>query len=91
MADGVLGIEVLPEGPCLHAVVSGGTFHVVKHPAESPAAKMTFRDLSTAAAILENRLDSFQALAEGGLAVSGQIQMIDDFALILDRVEGFLA
>ena len=51
---------------------------------------MTFRDAGVAVALMEGRLDPFEGLATGDLVLSGQIGMLDDFLLILDRVEGFL-
>jgi len=88
--DGVIAVEVLPEGPEIHIAVAGGEFRVAKRPHEAPSAKLTFRTASIATAIMDNRLDPFAALATGDLALAGQIAMIEDFLLIMDRVESFL-
>jgi hypothetical protein len=90
MADGVVAVEVLPQGPGMHAVVSGGRFRIVKLSATHPAARITFRSASVATALLEGRLDSFEALATGDLKLAGQIASLDDFLLILDRVAQFV-
>jgi hypothetical protein len=52
---------------------------------------MIFRDLGVVGDVLEKRTDSFRAVAEGGLIVRGMLLLIDDFGLILDRVESYLA
>ena len=90
MADGVLAIDVMPAGPNLHAAVSAGHLRAEKSLAEKPAARIVFSSASLAVGVLENRLDPFEAIGSGELALSGQIALIEDFLLILDRVEGFL-
>lgn len=88
--DGVVTIESSPGAPTVHVIVSGSQFQAVKSCDESPTSKLTFRDASMAVALLEGRLDPFEGLASGDLALSGQIGMLDDFLLILDRVEAYL-
>lgn len=90
MADDVLEIAVLPDGPTLHAKIGDGKIRVAKSAAEHPTARMVFRDAGTAAAILGGQLDSFRAVAEQRVTLAGRIAVIDDFSLILDRVEQFL-
>ena len=91
MPDGVLAIEVLPDGPQMQVTIAGGRLHVEKRAADRPTARMVFRDVGVVGDVLEKRLDSFRAVAEGGLIVRGMLLAIDDFGLILDRVESYLS
>jgi hypothetical protein len=89
--DGALAIEVLPDGPRMQVVAQGGHLRAEKRAADRPTAQMAFRNLGVAGELLEGRLDSFRGVAEGRVIVRGLLPMLDDFGLILDRVEGYLA
>jgi hypothetical protein len=89
--DGILSVEISPDGPGIHVAVSGGEIQVGKSTHETPSARLTFRHATVATALLRNRLDPYEAIAQGDLGLAGQIGMIEDFMLILDRVEQFLA
>jgi hypothetical protein len=52
---------------------------------------MTFDSLDTASALLSGQLDGFLAVTEGKLRLRGQLPMVDNVNLILDRVEKYLA
>jgi hypothetical protein len=91
MPDSVLAVEVLPDGPRMQVSVAGGQLRVEKRAAERPTAKMTFRDIGAVADVLEKRVDFFRAVAEGRLIVRGMLLSLDDFGLILDRVERYLS
>lgn len=88
--NGPLQVEVLPKGPYVHIVFDNGNITVSKGIAEKPMAKMTFKNMRVAGALLAGKLDAFQAVAEGGVMLRGLIPMIDNVNLILDRVEAYM-
>jgi len=89
--DGVLAVEVLPDGPRMRVTASGGRLRVDKAAAEQATARMVFSDIDVASDVLEHRLDSFRAVAEGKIVIRGLLPIIDEFGLILDRVEQYLS
>lgn len=87
---GILQISVLPDGPDVSLTVQPGTWQVTKGKTGSPTATMTFQDMDVAHALLNNQLDSFQAVGEGKVMLRGMLPIIDNVGLILDRVAGYL-
>ncbi len=87
----VLAVEVLPDGPRMQVAVVDGQLRVEKRQADHPTAQMIFRDIGVVSDLLEKRVDSFRAVAEGRIMVRGMLPIIDDFGLILDRVEHYLS
>jgi hypothetical protein len=88
---GALQVEVLPAGPCLHLVFGKDGISVAKGPAERPMAKMAFKNLQVANALLTGKVDGFLAVANGDVVLQGQLPMVDSVNLILDRVPRYLA
>lgn len=88
--EGVLQVEVQPDGPFICLTSKDGGFTAAKGHTEMPAAKMTFRNLDVASALLGGRLDAFQAVAQGDVVLYGMLPLIDNVNLILDRVETYL-
>jgi hypothetical protein len=87
---GALEVEVLPTGPCLHLVFDKGGISVAKAAAKRPMAKMAFKDLQVVHAVLTGKLDGFLAVASGDIVLQGQLPMVDNLNLILDRVPRYL-
>lgn len=87
---GILQMEVLPDGPCAHVVFNGDGMTVGKCRADAPSAVMVFRDIATASAMLAGKLDAFLAVADGRVMLRGQLPMIDNLGLILERVEHYI-
>lgn len=88
---GVLQMEILPEGPYVYLTFGKGIVTVQKGVADAPMARMAFKDLHVANALLSGKLDAFLAVAEGEIMLQGQLPMIDNVGLILDRVGLYLA
>ena len=88
---GALQVEVRPAGPCLHLVFDKGGISVAKGPAKQPMAKMAFKNLQVANALLTGKMDGFLAVANGDVVLQGQLPMVDNLNLILDRVPRYLA
>jgi hypothetical protein len=88
---GALQVEVLPAGPCLHLVFDKGGVSVAKGAAKRPMAKMAFKDFRVVNALLTGKLDGFLAAANGDVVLQGQLPMVDNLNLILDRVPRYLA
>jgi len=91
IGPGPLQVEVLPKGPYIHLDFAKGDVKVRKSLAEKPIARMTFKNMRVASRLLAGELDAFQAVAAGDIMLQGQIPMIDNVNLILDRVEAYLA
>jgi len=89
--DGTLRMEVLPDGPAVSLTFGDGDIAIRKDRSVQPTARMVFRDLQAANDMLSGRLDGFQAVASGAVALQGMIPIIDNVNLILDRVEHYLA
>lgn len=85
LTHGSLLIEV-PDGPAVHVAFGGNDMIITKGPADNALATMTFKDINVAHALLNNQLDSFQAVGEGNVVLWGFIPIIDNVGLILDRV-----
>lgn len=90
MVDGTIAIDVIG-GP-------GVTIHVLDHllsvtKGASPAARarMVFDSTQTAGAILTGELDSYAAIGDGRLAVSGYIPLLDHMNKLLAIVARYLA
>lgn len=88
---GTLQIGILPDGPNVHLDFKKDGIGVGKGAADGPMATMMFRDMQVANALLNGRLDAFQAVADGDVLLRGIIPMIDNVGLILDRVPVYLA
>ncbi len=54
-------------------------------------AKMAFKNLRVVNALLNGKLDGFLAVANGDVVLQGQLPMIDNLNLILDRVPRYLS
>ena len=89
--DGALQAEVGPDGPYVHVMFDNGSLTARKGAAEKPMAVMTFKDIRTVNDLLNGRLDTFQATVEGVIKLKGQISMVENFNLILDRVGDYLS
>lgn len=59
--------------------------------AQNPRSYMIFRDYDVARGLFDGSLNSFAALADGGLAMKGYIPQIDNLNRILNRVAAYLA
>jgi len=91
MGDGILQVEVPPEGPYVALHLDHGAVSVTKGKADNPKARMIFKNLKVANDLLNDRVDSFRAVAQGDIALKGHVPMLDNFDLILDRVRAYLS
>lgn len=87
---GAVQIEILPDGPCMSVTFGPGQVEVLKSAVQKPMARMTFKDMHVANALLTGKLDAFLAVAEGDVKLCGVLPMIDNLNLMLDRVEQYL-
>lgn len=88
---GTLQIEVLPDGPSVYLVFEPQGVRAVKGRCDTPTARMAFRNINVANALLNNKLDAFLAVAQGDVVLQGMLPMVDNTSLILDRVPAYLA
>jgi len=87
---GVMQIEV-SNGPCATLTFEpDGGIRVGKSAAQDPLAKMVFKDMEIANAMLAGKRDAFLAVAAGDVQLSGMLPMIDSVSLILDRIPMYL-
>ena len=87
----VLEVEVQPAGPVFCLAFGPGGISVAKEAAKRPMAKMAFKNLRVVNALLNGKLDGFLAVANGDVVLQGQLPMIDNLNLILDRVPRYLS
>jgi hypothetical protein len=87
---GSLQVEVLPDGPFACITLNADGISVRKGKCDAPMAKMVFKDLPAANAMLTGRLNAFLAVAQGDVILQGQLPIIDNVSLILDRVPAYL-
>lgn len=87
---GVLEMKVQPDGPCLQLSTGGPEIGIARGPAEQPAARMAFGSLLAAGAILDGRLNAFLGVLQKDLVLEGQLGLVDNMNLIMDRVADYL-
>jgi len=90
LTQGTVVIKVLPDGPAVSLVCGASGVLPVKGELPHPSALVLLRDLPTASAFLNGRLDTFAAAVTGEVQIWGRIGMVDTLALVLDRVGKYL-
>lgn len=90
MGKGTVLMKVLPDGPAAHLVVSDGGVGARKGDVDNPTARMLMKDLGVANAFLNQKMDAFSAIASEDVAIKGQIPLLDNLSLILDRIPLYL-
>lgn len=90
MGKGTILLKVLPEGPAAHLIISNTGVAARKGETENPTARMLIKDLETANAFLNQKMDAFTAIASEDVAIKGQIPLLDGLSLILDRIPLYL-
>lgn len=90
MADGDISVEVV-DGPGLTVRSRSARVEVVRGAPADPRARMVFDSVSTVGAILEGSLDTYAAIGDGRLAVSGYIPSLDNMNKLLSGVSYYLA
>ena len=90
LTQGTIVIKVLPEGPAVSLVCGASGVIPVKGELPHPSALVLLRDLPTASAFLNGKLDTFAAAVTGEVQIWGRIGMVDTLGLVLDRVPKYL-
>ena len=90
LTQGTVVIKVLPDGPAVSLVCGASGVLPVKGALSHPSALVLLRDLPTASAFLNGKLDTFAAAVTGEVQIWGRIGMVDALALVLDRVPKYL-
>jgi len=90
LTQGTVVIKVLPEGPAVSLVCGASGVLPVKGELPHPSALVLLRDLPTASAFLNGKLDTFSAAVTGEVQIWGRLGMVDALALVLDRVPKYL-
>lgn len=90
MVDGDIAIEVVG-GPSVTLHARGGRLAVTKGVTGRPRARMRFDSLATAGAILLGDLDSYAAMGDERLAISGYVPLLDHMNKLLALVARYLA
>jgi hypothetical protein len=88
--DGAVLLKVLPDGPAVHIKFERGYVIPAKGETAAPMACMFMRDLKTANAFLNGKLDIFSAIAADDISIRGQTPMLDALGLVLDRIPIYL-
>ena len=90
LTQGTVVIKVLPDGPAVSLVCGASGVLPVKGALSHPSALVLLRDLPTASAFLNGKLDTFAAAVTGEVQIWGRMGMVDTLALVLDRVSKYL-
>jgi len=90
LTQGTVVIKVLPNGPAVSLVCGASGVIPVKGELPHPSALVLLRDLPTASAFLNGKLDTFAAAVTGDVQIWGRIGMVDTLGLVLDRVPKYL-
>jgi hypothetical protein len=88
--DGTVMMKILPEGPAVHIEFKDGDIVPGKGEVKHPQACMLMKDMAVANAFMNNKMDTFSAIATGAVEIRGQIPMLDALSLILDRISKYL-
>jgi hypothetical protein len=88
--QGTVLLKILPDGPAVTLIINKDGWVAQKGDIENPGAKMLLKDMDIAGAFLNQKLDIFCAIASGAVAISGNIPMLDNLGLILDRFHLYL-
>jgi putative sterol carrier protein len=89
--DGAVQLMVQPDGPGAYVVFEGKTIEAKKGMAERPMAVMAMKGLKEANAFLNNKVDAFTAVVSGDVVIKGQMGMLDNLGLVLDRIPAYLS
>ncbi|MCK5775700.1 MAG: SCP2 sterol-binding domain-containing protein [Bacteroidales bacterium] len=87
--DGKIEMTVLPNGPSVYVKVDKGHISAFKGKANKPDAIMAMKDDQTANDFLTGKSNPFKAIASGDVMIKGQLPMLDNLSLILDKVEHY--
>jgi hypothetical protein len=91
MQDGTVVMKVLPDGPAAHIAIHDGRLTAKKGDPGQFHACMSMKDMATANAFLNDKIDAFTAIASGEVSIKGRIPLLDAMSLILDRVPKYLS
>ena len=89
--NGTVVMKILPDGPAVHIEFQNNDILPGKGEVNHPQACMLMKDMATANAFMNNKMDTFSAIATGAVEIRGQIPMLDALSLILDRIPEYLA
>lgn len=89
MPDGSVALEI-EGGPAAEIVVRDHRLTTFCRKAEKPRACMIFSDMDTARGLFEGQIDSYSAIATGGVRMKGFIPLVDNVNRLLSRVAYFL-
>lgn len=88
---GSMQFVVEPDGPVAHIIHGETSITAGKGPVEHPSAIMWFADWTTLNQTLAGGLPAFAAAGKGSLRLEGNIPILDNTGLIMDRVGEYLA
>ena len=91
MRNGTLCLKILPDGPAVSLDVNNGKFEARKEETEKPMAVLQFKNLKIANDFLNEKCDTFTAIASGDVLIKGQTGMLDSVSLILARIPTYLS
>lgn len=91
MGEGTVMMRVLPDGPAVSITVKNKELIPSKGMAENPMAFITMRDYSVANDFLNGKIDAYTAITAGDIAMYGQIPLVDNLSLILDRISHYIS
>lgn len=91
MGEGTVMLRVLPDGPAVNITVKGKRLYPAKGIAENPEAMISMKDYKVANDFLNGKIDAFTAITAGDIIMYGQIPLVDNLSLILDRISIYVS
>ena len=88
--DGDIDISIKNGGPSLHITAKNGRLEAFKGPSANPRAIMSFKNLETANAMLNGKVDAYTCIATGDVELKGYIPMLDSMNKLLSQVPEYL-
>ncbi len=88
--DGDINVIVQDGGPSLNIKANNGRLEALKGASASPRAVMSFKNLQTANAMLNGKIDAYTCIATGDVELKGFIPMLDSMNKLLSQVPEYL-
>jgi len=88
--DGDINVIVQNGGPALHIKARKGHLEAHKGACTAPRAVMSFKNLETANAMLNGKVDAYTCIATGDVELKGYIPMLDSMNKLLSQVPEYL-
>jgi len=91
MGEGTVMMRVLPDGPAVNITAKNKQLYAAKGMVDNPMAFITMKDYKVANDFLNGKIDAYTAITAGDIVMYGQIPLVDNLSLILDRISHYIS